>query len=59
MTLDDALVEVIEYADARSFLIRVCTSAQPERLLEAVEIAEELLDSPDQLGSWADDDRGL
>lgn len=59
MTLNDALVEVIEYADARSFLIRVCTSAQPERLLEAVEIAEELLDSPDQLGSWADDAGGL
>lgn len=58
MSLEDSLVEVIEYADAYRFLIRVCTSAAPERLLRAVELAEDLLDSPDQLGPWADDAAG-
>ena len=59
MCLDMSLVEVIEYADARRFLIRVCTTADPVRLLRAVELAEDLLDSPDQLGSWADDAAGI
>jgi len=59
MSLQDSLVEVIEYADVCRFLIRVCTSATPDRLLRAVERAEDILDSPDQLGPWADDAAGL
>lgn len=59
MCLDISLVEVIEYADVRRFLIRVCTTADPTRLLRAVELAEDLLDSPEQLGSWADDSAGI
>ena len=53
MSLDNSLVEVIEYAAGRRFLIRVCTAATPDRLLHAVEFAEDLLDSPDQLGPCA------
>lgn len=59
MNLDDALVEVIEYADARAFVIRVCTTAAPSRLLEALELAEDLLDAPARLGPWGDDAAGL
>lgn len=59
MNLDNSLVEIIEYADTRRFLIRVCTSVAPDRLLRAIELAEDILDSPDQLGPWADDAAGL
>lgn len=54
MNLDEAIVEVIEYADARGFVIRVCATAEPSRLLLALDLAEDLLDEPTQLGSWAD-----
>jgi hypothetical protein len=59
MNLDNSLVEVIEYADGRGFVLRVCTSATPSRVLQAVELSEDLLDSPDHLGPWADDATGL
>lgn len=59
MSIGNSLVEVIEYADARRFLIRARMSANPDRLLRAVELAEDILDSPYQLGPWADDATGL
>jgi hypothetical protein len=59
MSLQGSLVEVIEYVDVCRFRIRVCTAAAPDRLLRAVELAEDILDSPDQLGPWADDAAGL
>lgn len=59
MNLDDALVEVLEYADERAFLIRLCATAEPSRLLEALELAEDLLDAPAELGPWADDAAGV
>jgi len=59
MAVSNSLVEVIEYAEARRFAVRVCMSATPGRLLQAVELAEDILDSPDQLGPWADDAAGL
>ncbi|KAA1426893.1 hypothetical protein [Nocardioides antri] len=54
MNLDDALVEVIEYDDARGFLLRVCMTAEPSRLFQALELAEDLIDAPKELGPWAD-----
>lgn len=59
MNLDSSLVEVIEYADDHGFLLRICACAPPSRLLQAVELAEDLLDSPDRLGPWADDTTGI
>jgi hypothetical protein len=59
MTVDNALVEVIEYAYIPRFLLRVFTTATPSRVLEAVELAEDALDDPTRLGPWADDSQGL
>jgi len=59
MSLVGALVEIIEYADTRDFLIRVRATAEPPLLREAVELAEDLLDTPDQLGPWVDDATGI
>lgn len=59
MSVRNSLVEVIEYAGARRFLIRVCMAAPPDRVLRAIELAEDILDSPDQLGPWADEPTGL
>lgn len=59
MSVARSLIEVVEYAGARIFLIRVCTSAPPDRLLRAVELAEDILDWPHHLGPWADDAAGL
>jgi len=59
MALEEAIIEVIEYADPRRFVIRVCATAEPSRLLGALDIAEDLLDEPGQLGPWADDRDGL
>lgn len=58
MALDEAIIEVVEYADARGFVIRVCAAADPDHLLNALDIAEDLLDEPAQLGRWADDRDG-
>lgn len=59
MSLGDAFVEVIEYADTRDFLIRVRATAEPPLLREAVELAEDLLDTPEELGPWVDDATGI
>ena len=58
MSVVGALVEVIEYADTRDFLLRVCPTAEPSLLREAVEVAEDLLDAPEKLGPWVDDATG-
>jgi len=59
MSLVCALVEVVEYADTRDFLIRVRATAEPRLLREAVELAEDLLDTPEELGPWVDDATGI
>jgi hypothetical protein len=53
MNLDESIIEVIEYADVRGFVVRLCATADPGRLLRALDIAEDLLDEPGQLGPWA------
>lgn len=58
MSLDEAIIEVIEYADVRGFVVRICATDDPGRLLGAIDIAEDLLDDPGQLGPWADDRGG-
>jgi len=42
MHLDEAIIEVIEYADLRGFVIRVCATTDPGRLLRALDLAEDL-----------------
>lgn len=59
MSLVGAIVEVVEYADTRDFLIRVRATAEPPLLREAVELAEDLLDTPEELGPWVDDATGI
>lgn len=59
MNLNEAIIEVIEYADARGFVIRVCAIAEPSRVLHALDLAEDLIDEPAQLGPWADCWEGL
>lgn len=59
MALEEAIIEVFEYADDRGFVIRICITAEPSRLLGALEVAEDLLDEPAQLGLWAADRYGL
>lgn len=59
MNLDEAIVEVIEYADARGFVLLVNDAMEPSRVLHAVELAEDLVDAPSRLGPWADDADGL
>lgn len=58
MNLDGAIVELIEYADGRDFVLRVCVAAKPLRVLHALEMAEDLIDAPAQLGEWADGAHG-
>ena len=58
MHLDEAIIEVIEYADLRGFVIRVCVTTDPSRLLRALDLAEDLLDEPERLGPRADDPGG-
>jgi hypothetical protein len=41
MHLDAAIIEVIEYADRRGFVIRICATAEPSRLLDALDLAED------------------
>ncbi len=59
MSLDDAVVEVIEYADGRGVLVRVRVTDEPGRLLNGLDLAEDLIDSPAQLGAWADGPDGI
>jgi hypothetical protein len=59
MSLEGAIVEVLEYVDARGFVVYVCSSATPGQMVAALEIAEELLDEPARLGPWADDAHGI
>lgn len=59
LTVDDAIIEVVEYADARGFLVRVRTTDEPRRVLRALEIAEDALDAPTHLGPWADAGDGV
>ena len=58
MALEEAIIEVVEYADARGFVVRIRVTADPARLLGALEIAEDLLDQPAHLGPWANDRGG-
>lgn len=58
MNLYKAIIEVVEYADIRGFVLRMCATADPGRLLGALDIAEDLLDEPGQLGPWGDDRDG-
>lgn len=59
LALDDSIVEVIEYADARGFVLRVRTIEEPRKILRALDLAEDLIDAPTQFGPWADDGDGL
>ncbi|RHW26297.1 hypothetical protein D0Z08_15160 [Nocardioides immobilis] len=54
MQIDDALVEVVEYDDARGVQIRICTTAKGEQLLRGLEDAEDVIDEPARLGTWHD-----
>jgi len=58
-TVEGAIIEVIEYVDARGFVVRVSSCAAPEEVLGALHDAEDLLDEPTRLGPWADDADGL
>lgn len=59
MTVHDAIVEVVEYADARGLVVRICTTDEPSRVLRALEMAEDALDAPTHLGPWADAGDGI
>jgi len=59
MSLERAIVEIIEYVDARGFVVRVCSSAAPDQVLGALHDAEDLLDEPSRLGPWSDDSDGI
>jgi len=52
--IDDALVEVVEYDDARSLQIRICASAPPVQLLRGLDDTEDVIDEPAALGAWHD-----
>lgn len=52
MQVEDAPVEVVEYADARGLQIRICATATPVQLLRVVEAAEDVIDDPTKLGDW-------
>lgn len=52
MNVDGAVVEVIEFDNPRRLLVRVRVSADPDRVLRALERAEDLLDAPAELGPW-------
>ena len=54
MQLDDALVEVVEYADARGVQLRTCTASAPVQLLPVLEDAEDVIDDLTVLGEWHD-----
>jgi hypothetical protein len=54
MSVDDSFVEVIEYADTRGVVLRVCVTAEPRRVLHVLDLAEDLIDAPTQLGVWTD-----
>lgn len=59
MSLEGAIVEIIEYVDTRGFVARVCSSAAPQQVLSALHDAEDLLDEPDRLGPWTDDSQNI
>ncbi|RHW24094.1 hypothetical protein D0Z08_26475 [Nocardioides immobilis] len=52
--VEDAPVEVVEYADARGLQIRICATDTPIQLLRVVEAAEDVIDDPARLGDWQD-----
>jgi len=58
MQIDDALVEVVEYDDARSLQIRICATATPVQLLCGLEDAEDVIDVTGSLGDWQDTTEG-
>lgn len=49
MQIDDAIVQVVEYEDARGLQIRIC-GHRPTELAAAA--AEDLIDEPNALGRW-------
>jgi hypothetical protein len=54
MSVDHAAVEIVEFDDARGLLVRVCVSTHPERVLRALERAEDFLDAPHEWGPWTE-----
>jgi len=58
MSVDDSVADLIEYADPRGVVLRICVTAEPSRVLHALDIAEDLLDAPSQLGLWTVDEDG-
>src|SRR5215213_2496666 len=52
MTVSEATVEVVECGDARGVHVRVYAETTPERLLRAVEDAEDVVDDRAKLGPW-------
>jgi hypothetical protein len=54
MQVDDAVVEVVEYADARGVQLRICAAATPVQLLRGLDDAEDVIDDLTVLGAWHD-----
>lgn len=54
MQIDDAVVEVVEYADSRGVQLRICAAAAPIQLLRGLEDAEDVIDDLTVLGEWHD-----
>jgi hypothetical protein len=54
MQLDDALGEVVEYADARGVQLRTCAASAPVQLLRVLDDAEDVIDDLTVLGEWHD-----
>jgi hypothetical protein len=54
MRVEDAPVDVVEYAEARGLQIRICATVTPVQLLRVIEAAEEVIDDPARLSDWPD-----
>lgn len=54
MSVNDAVLEVVEYDDPRDFVLRVRVTARPGELVDALEVAKDLIDGPAGLGPWSD-----
>ena len=58
MSVEESIVEVVEYGDPGTFVVRACLTADASGVLRSLDIVEDLLDDPTQLGQWADDRDG-
>jgi hypothetical protein len=54
MQVEDAPVDVVEYAEARGLPIRICATVTPVQLLRVIEAAEDVIDDPARRGDWPD-----